>query len=108
MVGSAGTGYRIEKWPYLALSGVPFEKLVRLELLLLVGDHPRHLEQEPRLGRRLLRLLLRMEHVAVVGRPAHHTVRVTAGVLGRRMVVPKREHVEGGGGGTVQHPQAVV
>ena len=53
---------------YLAFARVPFQELVRLKLLLLVGNHPRHLEQEPRLRRRLWLLGSGLRGVVVGGR----------------------------------------
>jgi len=52
----------------LAFARVPFQELVRLKLLLLVGHHPRHLEQEPRLRRRLWLLGSGLRGVVVGGR----------------------------------------
>ena len=86
---------------YLAFARVTFQELVGLKLLLLVGHHPRHLEQEPRLGGRLWLLGGRLRGVVVGGRVGEHVSRVRRlWVLGR---VPEREHVERLGGCTVQH-----
>jgi len=85
----------------LAFARVTFQELVGLKLLLLVGHHPRHLEQEPRLGGRLWLLGGRLRGVVVGGRVGEHVSRVRRlWVLGR---VPEREHVERLGGCTVQH-----
>ena len=86
---------------YLAFARVTFQELVGLKLLLLVGHHPRHLEQEPRLGGRLWLLGGRLRGVVVGGRVGEHVSWVRRlWVLGR---VPEREHVERLGGCTVQH-----
>lgn len=102
---------------YLALSGVPLHELVCFKFFLLVWHNSWHLEQEPGLLRhlRLLAVLLGVgvvvggagggvEHVPVMGwlapRPVLPAVPVGVAVGGRA----EGEHVEGGGGGAVQHP----
>ena len=79
------------------------EKLVRVELFLLVGHYPGHLEEEPRLGRGLRLLgLLAVVGVVVAG-GVEHAVAVVGGP-GRPGSVAEGEHVEGGGGdGGMQH-----
>ena len=76
-----------------------FEEFIGFKFFLLVWNHPGHLEEEPGLGL-LLDLLLLL--LVVVGGVEHiRRVGSRGGVLGR---VPEGEHVEGGGGGAVQHP----
>ena len=115
----AVTGRFLQQYhAYLALPGMSLHELVCFKFFLLVWHNSWHLEQEPRLLRHL-RLLAVLLGVGVVvggaGGGVEH-VRPVMGWLAPRPVLPavpvgvavggraEGEHVEGGGGGAVQHP----